>query len=144
MEHKNRIAVLVPTLGIQNRGAETFTMEVTNYLSQYYDIDIYALGNDNSVKSNIIQITCDEGVLLAWYKKQYQKSKQLRRLLNCSRWVLPLQPNHFFLRKFHRKVFKEYLQYKKYDVIFPVSGIYAAVRYRKHYRVPFFFKGGAA
>lgn len=143
MEQKKRIAVFLPTLGINNRGSETYVMELTNYLSRYYDFDIYSLGTDSSVKSNIIQVKCEKGRLLSWYEKYYRQSKRLIWLLNRTRWALPLQPGYFFKKKFHRYVYQKYVKHQHYDAMLPVSGVFAAVWYRRKHNIPFFFKGGA-
>lgn len=142
---KKKIAVLQPFIGNIYRGNETFFMEITNYLKQYYDIDIYSTGSDESVKDMIVVVECKMGKIYRKYEELCKSSPLLSRLLNCSRYVYFLQPRTFFLRKFSKKVYRKYLRHKKYDLIFPgggKEGVEQAIKYRKNHGTPVIYTGG--
>lgn len=142
---RKRIAVLQPFIGNVYRGSETFFMEITKYLSKYYDIDIYGTNTDKTVKDMMIVVNTEKSRFCMWYEKKYNNSPKLRWLLNCSRYVIFLQPLAFFNRKFSKKVYYDFLRHKKYDLIFPGNGeeaVRQVIRYRKKHGTPVIYQGG--
>lgn len=128
---KKRIAIICPSVGLMNRGAETFIMEITKALKSYYDIDIYTRGMDESVREHIVQVSCEPGKWLELYNKIYTKSKILKRLLNCTRYLYFFMPNVLYQRKISKYIFRHIMK-RKYDVLFPYNGIMGAIEAKKY------------
>ena len=142
---KKRIAVIQPNIGIIYRGDETFFIQIVKYLSQYYEIDVYTVGVDESIKEHIVSVDCKMDGLLLKYLQIYEKSDFLKWLLNRSRYFLCLQPRVIYCKKFAKKVYKEYLSKEKYDLLFPgmgAEGTGMAGRYRKKHGTPVIYTGG--
>lgn len=144
-EQKKRIAVTQPFIGNVYRGGETFFMEITTYLSKYYDIDIYGTSIDETVRDMMVIVECKQGKLFRWYQRAYSTKPTLKKILNSSRYLIFLQPLVWYNRKFSKKVYRRYLKHKKYDLIFPGNGSEAvkqAVKYRRKHGTPVIYSGG--
>ena len=144
-KERKRIAVLQPFIGNVYRGSETFFIELTQYLSKYYDIDIYGTNIDETVKDMMVVANCKKSRIFSWYEDLYNNSPKLIWLLNRSRYFIFLQPLVFFNRKFSRRVYNNYLKHKRYDLIFPGNGwtaVKQSIRYRKKHGTPVIYTGG--
>lgn len=142
---KKRIAIIQPCIGVCSRGGETFFMEMTKYLSAFYDLDIYSMGEDDSVKQFITPIDYHMSRILSCYNRVYNNSAKLKWILNATRYIVFLQPNAFFNRKFSKIVFSQYIDNKKYDLIYPgngVGGVSRACKYRDKHGVSVIYSGG--
>ncbi len=142
---KKRIAIIQPYIGKLYRGNETFFVQITKYLSKYYDIDVYSTGVDGAIKDNIIRVDYKMNFFLEAYLNLYDKSLWMKKLLNSSRYFIFAQPLAFYCRGFARKVYREYLKKEKYDLLFPgigTAGTRQAIKYRKRHGVPVIYKGG--
>lgn len=144
MRERKRIAIILKSIGIANRGAETFFIELTQYLSQYYDIDVYSMGIAEEIKEHIIQVPCEMGHFLASYSKLYSRLPILSWFLNRSRHFVFLQPSAFYNRKFTKKVYHSYIKNQKYALLFPGGGSHGMrflMKYRKLHNAPFIYAG---
>ena len=144
--NKKKIAITHPFFGIYNRGTETFFMEITEYLRQYYDITVFSLADDKTIHEHIRLLdNVHKGRLLTLYFNIYDRSPRLHRLLNKNRYLTCLQPMAFYYRKIARRMWKQYLSKEHYDLIFSSMGGQGAAladRYRKKTGAPYIYKGG--
>lgn len=142
---RKRIALIQSTLGMVNRGNESYCIEMSEALKKYYDIEVYSRGVAPELQSFTIQVDFTYTYILRLYEKIFSKSIFLHKISDCSRWTYFLKPTYIIDYKWTKKVYKKYLCKKKYDLLLPANGIagcYFAQKYRKRTGVPFCYKGG--
>ncbi len=138
---KKKIAILATYIGVVNRGAETFVIELSKQLMDEYDIDIYSTGRIDALNENIIKVTIEKNSLFKMHEFLYMNLKIYRRICNKIYWIIP---DILYQKKFTKKVFLEYISGKKYDLIFPNNGIWGAIyakKFRKIKKVPYIYTG---
>ena len=135
-----RIAILAPYVGVVNRGAETFVIELTKKLSKFYDIDVYSTGVSKLIYKNCIVINCIPSPFLKYHTKLYERFSFYRKIVNKFYYIIP---DVLFQRAFTKKAFKV-IDNNKYDLLFPNNGVWGA-KYSKIYRkktgTPFIYTG---
>lgn len=141
-----RIAIICKTAGIVHRGGESFAIELGNYLSQSYEVDMYTRAKSiETFKGNVVTINYNQSKLLKKYIEYYKRATWLRKFIWCSRYTNILSPSSIESFCFGRMVFQEIRKRGNYSILYPVSGPgchWLAKRYRKKYNVPFFSTGG--
>jgi len=122
--NKKRIAILATYSGIVDRGAEAFVIEFTKHLRNDFKITVFSQGVSGEIKENTVKIN-------KFYKKICDK-------------IYYLIPSEIEQRLFSKKVYKEHLLKKKYDLIFPnngVQGVKYAYKIRQINGTPFIYTG---
>lgn len=136
-----KIAILAPYVGIIDRGAETFVIELSRRLMKEYQIDIYTTGCVNELKKCIVTVDVDRSVFMKLHQIIYDKNKIYRMFCNKIYWIIP---DIIFQKKFTKKVFEKYIANKNYDIIFPNNGIWGAIyanKLREKRKIPFIYTG---
>ncbi|GKU27270.1 hypothetical protein CFOLD11_40970 [Clostridium folliculivorans] len=137
-----KIAILATHLGVINRGVESFVIELVKKLRDDFEIDIYATGMVDDIKENIIRIDIKKSLFHRMHEKQFNKCGLYYKIIN--RFFYFLIPDILYQRKFTQKVFKDYINDKDYDLLFPNNGIWGAI-YSKKLRdkksTPFIYTG---
>lgn len=140
-----KIAILATFVGRVNRGAESFVIELSNHLKEKYQIDIYSVGIDGSLKNNTIPIAVDESSFFKIHDKVYQNNKIYRIACNKLNYINNcVMPSELFQYHFNKKVYEEYLLKNSYDLIFVNNGLWGARfarRLRNETGVPFVVVG---
>lgn len=135
-----KIAILAPYVGIINRGAETFVIELVSTLKDKYIIDVYSTAISEKIESNIIKVRTNKGTLLKIHSYLFDKISFYRKVINRFYFLIP---DVIFQKKFSKRVFK-YIRNEKYDLIFPNNGYWGAHfanDYRKKKNTPFIYTG---
>lgn len=135
-----KIAILSPYVGSVNRGAETFVIELTKKINTVFDVDVFTLKNEFSIRENIHTIKVTTGMLFNIHNKLYLNSSLYRKIVNRFYYLIP---DVIFQKKFTLKAFKE-ISKKDYDLIFPNNGIWGAKyasKYREKTNTPFLYTG---
>ena len=135
-----KIAILAPYVGTVNRGAETFVIELTKKLSNYFDVDVYTLKREATIEKNLCIVDVDMGVLFNIHNKIYLKSKLYRKIINKFYYLIP---DVIFQKKFTKMAFRE-IESREYDLLFPNNGVWGAkyaAKYREKNGVPFVYTG---
>ena len=142
---KKRVAIICKGAGSIHRGSESFAIELGNYLHEYYDVDLYTESNTvNGFYGTIHTVTYKTSRIVRWYKKLYQNSTVLQKIVQCSRYTMILLPHYMENYEWGKAVFRQIKKNNSYNVIYPVNGPschFLASKYRKKYGVPFFAKG---
>lgn len=143
---KKKVAIICEAAGIIHRGGESFAIELGNYLSEIYDVDMYTTAKKiDGFQGNIITVAYAPNNLLKKYMGLFEKSSLLQKLIWCSRYTNILHPTAIESFQFAKVVFREIKKRDNYYVIFPVTGPgchWAAKKYRDRHFVPFFATGG--
>lgn len=135
-----RIAILAPYVGIVNRGAETFVIELTKKLSKKYEIDVFTLSDKSGLESNFRKIIAKKGIIFKIHKKLYNRFKYYRKIINKFYFLIP---DVIFQHKFSKEAFKV-INKERYDILFPNNGIWGAkysASYRKKNKIPYIYTG---
>lgn len=137
-----RIAILAPYVGLINRGAETFVIELTKSLNANYEIDVFSTENEKKIDDNVIKVDVKKTWLFSLHDNIYNSSSLYRRVINKNYYLIP---DIIFQRKFSKKVFKIIKRNKiQYDILFPNNGIWG-IRYSKKYKkkhgTPYIYTG---
>lgn len=139
-----RVAIIQSTLGMVNRGSETFCIEIALSLSKYYEIEVYSMGIAPELKDFTIEVPYHTGKIENWYTQIYQKSEWLQWLSWRSKYTYFMHPDYIKNKKWTKHVYHKYLKGKKYDILFPNNGLAGAIyarKYRKVHRVPYLYVG---
>lgn len=138
---KKKIAILATYVGVINRGAETFVIELTKKLKSDYDITVFSKCLNEEIKDNIVII---DAKLPFWYKthkKLYGKNKFFMKFCDKIYYLIPGEIEQYY---FSKNVFKKYLLKESYDLIYPNNGIWGARiadKIRKKNGTPFIYTG---
>lgn len=139
---KPKIVILATYVGVINRGAETFVIELVKKLREYYDIEIYSLGINNEIKDQTKKVELLFPAILKYHAFLYNKSKIYRKFCDLSYYLIPMVLEQYF---FSNKVYREYLQNRDdINLVFPANGIHGiriAKTIRKLKNVPYIYVG---
>ena len=139
---KHKIIIFAPYVGVINRGAETFVIELVKKLREYYDIEVYSMGINEEIKKQIKQIYIAFPSFLKFHENIYSKYKVYRKICNSIYYLIPMVIEQYF---FNRKVYKEYLQNRDdISLMFPNNGIFGIViakKIRDEKLVPYIYVG---
>ena len=137
---KKRIAIIAPYVGKINRGAESFVIEITKKLVEYFDVDVYSGYECEEIGDNIRVIRLRNGAVWNFHNYLYNKFSIYRKI--CWRFYY-LIPDILYQRRFSSKVYKNLLD-NEYDLIYPNNGIWGAKManlYRDRTGTPFIYTG---
>jgi len=140
---KKRIAILATYVGEVDRGAETLAIEFTKKLRGNYDITVFSKGISEEIKENTIKIEYRYPFWLKLHKKLYYKLKIYYKVCNKLYYLIPDEIEQFI---FTSKVYRKYLSKDKFDLIFPINGIWGtrfALKIRNKSKTPFIYAGCA-
>jgi len=137
-----KIVILATYVGIVNRGAETFVIELVKKLEQYYDIEVYSLGVDESIKEKIIKVDVNFPFWYKFHTSIYNKFHLYKVLCDRAYFAIPtIIDQHIFTTL----VYKKYLKDRKdIDLLFPNNGSNGAKMARlikNKYNIPFIYTG---
>lgn len=122
-----KIAILATYVGVINRGAETFVIELADKLCHKYDVTVYSMGEGTRIAPLIRQVKVEK----RWYMRMLERFMQCRmgkKLLYRSYWLLPTE---LLQRTFNKAVYEKYLQHEHYDLIFVNNGYWGTHYARK-------------
>ena len=137
---KKRIAIIAPYVGKINRGAESFVIEITKKLAEYFEIEVYSGYQCDEISNNIRIISVKNSIIWNFHNFLYDKFSIYRKI--CWKFYY-LIPDILFQRRFSTKVYKELID-NEYDLIYPNNGIWGvkmANLYRKRTGTPFIYTG---
>lgn len=160
---KPKIAILATYLGIINRGAETFVIELAEQLKQDYDITIFTTGEFVQPGVTSIRIDVKEPWLLKKYSAIFNYLSVQNSLyvsttaLHKKLWRLFCKvvfkvksfspyffPQTMYQYSFTKKAFDGYINDGNFSLIFPNNGIWGA-RFARNLRdkksIPFIYTG---
>ncbi|WP_131536249.1 glycosyltransferase [Pedobacter nototheniae] len=137
-----KIIVLATYVGVINRGAETFVIELVKKLRDNYNVEVYSLGNSEEIKDNI---TLVDSTPPFWFKPHrflYNKIYPYKVL--CDRLFSPI-PTIIEQYYFTKVVYEKFLKGRKdIDLLFPnngYSGTKLASLIRQKSGTPFIYTG---
>lgn len=123
---KTKIAFLIPGLGKVERGAEHAVLELSKRLSRDFEIIIFSrgypqeFGVNHSIKiRKIWAVSRDNKLLNYFYKASPKKIKAILDILNLSPQGLEMLSFSLLLLPI--------LIFEKFDILFPVSGLWGAL-----------------
>lgn len=166
---KKKIAMIAPYIGVVNRGAETFVIELAKKMRPLFDVNVFAMGEHAEIKDMTVKVP----VVLPVWLKSYQNCvnklqvlasagsgvRQKNGLLKIFRplvrfiakavyhviyrlqWALPSEIEQYY---FTRTVYRKYLKHGGYDLLYPNNGYWGAYfsnRVRKNTGIPFIGTG---
>lgn len=137
---KKRIAIIAPYVGKINRGAESFVIEITKKLEEYFDIDVYSGYACDEISDNIQVVQIKNNTIWNFHNVLYNKFSIYRKI--CWKFYY-LIPDILYQKRFSNEVYKKLLG-KDYDLIYPNNGIWGAKianSYRKKTKTPFIYTG---
>jgi glycosyltransferase involved in cell wall biosynthesis len=140
---KKRIAILATYVGEIDRGAETLAIEFTKKLRNKYDITVFSKGISQEIKDNTIKIDYRYPFWLKLHKKLYYRINIFYKICNKLYYLIPDEIEQCI---FSSKVYRKYLSNGKFDLIFPINGIWgarAALKVRNNFKTPFIYTGCA-
>ena len=120
---KKKIAVLATYVGKNNRGAETFVIELIKRLKDDYDIDVYSIGENTEILDCITVVNVESSKIYRLHEWFYNKYIFYRTI--CRKFY-NLIPDIIFQYYFTKKVYEKYLINIKYDLVFVNNGIWGA------------------
>lgn len=138
---KKKIAILATYVGEVDRGAETLAIEFTKKFIDIYDITLYSKGIADEIKKNTVKINIKIPYWLLIHRKLYNNFKLYNKICSRIYYLIPDEIEQFF---FNKEVYKKHLSKEKFDLIFPINGIWgvkAAVKIRKKFGTPFIYTG---
>lgn len=138
---KKEIAILATYVGMTERGTETFVIEFTKRLRNDFNITVFASGISEDIKDNIIKVEIGKSICLNFHKKLYESINLYRKICNRIYYLIPSEIEQY---NFSKKVYKDYLLKRKYDLIFPnngIQGIRYADKIRQRNLTPFMYTG---
>jgi glycosyltransferase involved in cell wall biosynthesis len=133
---KPRIAFLLPGVGVVDRGAEAFVLELTERLRTEFDVTILCRGMANDLCRKVRAIPRDSRYLTIPYQHRI-----VRRFAD----KVFLDPIHLESLSFTLNVFPHLLR-AKYDMMVSLHGVWGALAcraIRRLRRTPFITVGGA-
>lgn len=139
--NKKRIAILATYVGEIDRGAETLAIEFTKKLKDKYDITVFSKGVSEEIRQNTIKIDVTYPKWLRFHKTFFNKVSLYNKICNKVYYLIPDEIEQMV---FSRKVYKNYLAKKDFDLIYPINGIWgarAALKVRKERKTPFIYTG---
>ena len=137
-----RIVILATYVGVVNRGAETFVIELVKKLKKNYNIEVYSLGVDSSIKNNIIPVDLK---LPFWFKLNnyfFTKLHIYKTFCHYTGFPVPDSIEQFY---FTKKVYNKFLKGRTdIDLMFPNNGVHGAKiskRIRDKHNTPYIYTG---
>ena len=119
-----KIVVLATYVGINNRGAETFVIELIKRLTEKYKIEVYSLGYSEELRNHLIQVSSPLPFWLKVHSFLFNKISFYKKL--CYFLYYPI-PDILFQDIFTKKVHRSYLRNRNdIDLFFPTNGISGA------------------
>lgn len=117
-----KIAIFAPNVGVINRGAETFVIELSKELSVTCEVTVYSTGYSKELSTLIKVVECKESVLLRLLNKIYLSNKFLKRFFDRVHYLVPSIVKQYF---FSRNLYRQYKsELKEFDIIFPNNGVW--------------------
>jgi glycosyltransferase involved in cell wall biosynthesis len=118
-------------VGVVNRGAETFAIELSKHLGERFDVTLFARGQHADLKGIIHTIECNEGAVVPLLKWILNRSRLYRGISDRLPWIAP---EAIFQRRFTKKVSRTIDGNNPNGkiCIFPNNGVYGA-RWAKKY-----------
>lgn len=139
---RKKVVLLATYLGVVNRGAETYVIELVKKLRSVYDIEVYAMGTNSQISEQIIQVPIQFSKILSWHEKFYYQSRLYQKICDRTYYFIPSVLEQYF---FSQTVYKKYLASRSdIDLLFPVNGIWGvkiAEKIRRQNGTPFIYAG---
>lgn len=136
------VVILATYIGIVNRGAETFVIELVKKLSNEFRFEIYSLGSCSELNDNIIKIDLKLPFWFNLHQRLYNLFFIYKYLCDFIYVIIPSQIEQKY---FTNTVFSTYLNHRKdLDLIFPCNGYFGAKfarEFRNKFNVPFIYTG---
>ena len=136
------VVILATYVGVVNRGAETFVIEIVKKLSKEYNFEVYSLGNCREIENNIIRIDLKLPFWFIIHSKMYNFSHIYKYVCNYLYFLIPGQIEQYY---FSKAVFQKHLRGRNdIDLIFPNNGLHGAKlanKIRKKSKIPFVYTG---
>lgn len=114
-----RIAIISTYIGQINRGAESFTIELVKKLREKYKIDVYSVGEVETIKDEIIKVSMPHKLIISLVLF-LERNAGIYRRLGRRYPVISKSGLEQFL--FNRKVYNQYLRNKNYDIMIACCG----------------------
>jgi glycosyltransferase involved in cell wall biosynthesis len=136
------IVILATYIGVVNRGAETFVIELVKKLSNDFNFEIYSLGSCSEISDKIIEIKLKLPFWFNLHQRIYNVFFFYKYICDFIYTVIPSQIEQKY---FTKVVFSNYLNHRKdLDLIFPSNG-YFGVKFARKFRdqktIPFIYTG---
>jgi len=136
------IIILATYVGVVNRGAETFVIELVKKLRTYYNVEVYSLGTVGDIEENITVVNSETPFwfnLHSWIYYNFYLYKVF-----CDKLFI-LIPTIIEQHYFTKKVYETYLRGRTdIDLMFPNNG-YSGAKLANFMRVeggiPFIYTG---
>lgn len=141
-----RIAIICEWAGVIHRGGESSAIELGNYLSQSFEVDMYTRAKSiEGFMGNVVTVNYNESKLLKKYTIFYEKAIWLQKLIWCSRYTSIFYPSSIESFSFGKIAFHELKKRGNYDLLYPITGPgchWLAKSYCKKIGIPFIASGG--
>ena len=136
------VVILATYIGLVNRGAESFVIEIVKKLSNDFNFEIYSLGSCEEIKDKIITVDFKLPIWFAFHNKLYNKYIIYRFFCDYFYTIIPSQIEQKY---FSKNVYNRFLKGRNdINLIFPNNGFYGAKyahKFRKIYKTPFIYTG---
>lgn len=136
------VVILATYVGVVNRGAETFVIEIVKKLSKEYNFEVYSLGSCREIEDSIVKIDLKLPFWFTIHSKMYNNIYLYRYVCNYLYFLIPGQIEQYY---FSKTVFQKHLKGRNdIDLIFPNNGLYGAKlanKIRKQNKTPFIYTG---
>lgn len=161
IQKRNKIALLAPYIGVVNRGAESFVIELTKQLREDFDVVVFSQNIAPEIKENIVTVNVFSPSWLMIYKNIYKKiqekaaysgrnifsnifskcSKLFLRLIYFSTYLAPETIEQYY---FTKNCFENHINKEQFSLLYPNNGIWGtrfSQVYRKKTGTPFIYTG---
>jgi hypothetical protein len=136
------IVILATYIGVVNRGAETFVIEIVKNLSKEFNFEVYTLGDCEEIQNSIIKVDLNLPIWFSLHSKLYDRFFIYRFICD---YFYTIIPNQIEQKYFSRIVFLNFLNGRKdIDLLFPQNGFYGAKysnKFRSNFKTPFIYTG---
>ena len=137
-----KIVILATYVGIVNRGAETFVIELVKKLKRHFLVEVYSLGVVDEIKDCIIEVDAPPPFWFKYHEYLYYKFFAYKIL--CDKLYSPI-PTIIEQYYFTKKVYQKFLKNRSdIDLMFPNNGNHGAklsALMRDKLNIPFIYTG---
>ncbi len=137
-----KIAIFSTYVGVVNRGAETFVIELSKELSKYFDVTIYSSEMVKGLEKNIKVVPWKVPKIIKIYTLAYNKFIFFQKVINKFYFLIPTVIEQKYFSNSLKKIYIEDLE--KYDLLFPNNGIVGvnlANELKIKNKIPFIYTG---
>jgi glycosyltransferase involved in cell wall biosynthesis len=137
-----KIVILATKVGVINRGAETFVVEMVKKLKDFYNIEVYSKGIHKDIEEFITKVDVKIPKIFKLHQYLYNNLKYFQKVCDKTHYLVPSVIEQYY---FNKVVYDKYLKNRAdIDLIYPNNGIWGvkvALKVRANYGTPFIYTG---